>query len=371
MRRHAGTLASWIGALAAIGVITTVARVIHINPTTVGFAYLLIVLFSSVRSGLFLGTLVSVIATLCLNLFFFPPYYTLRLDDPANWFALAAFLATSVTVSRLVVATRRQAEQTIALALEREQFLEENAHVQALRESEAFKTSLLRAISHDLRSPVTAIRIRTESVRRGAGTNRALLDDANAITEEAGRLGRRIDNLLAMAQLEAGRARPRPEPTPAADLFRATRENLPLVFNNRPMTIEVQEDCPDANVDPALALEILVNLVENADRAAPAGTPIELVARSHPADTRTVRLEIRDRGPGLPPGIADANGSVRVETSDVAQRGLGLEIARSLAVANGGSLSLWQRAGGGTIARVDLPAALLTAEQPAIEEAPA
>src|SRR5213592_2353041 len=95
-----------------------------------------------------------------------------------------------------------------------------------------------------------------------------------------------------MARLEAGRAKPRREPTPPADLFRAARENLAQVFAARPVTVHVDADCPDANVDPSLALEILVNLVENAHRVSPPGAPIELVARRHPIDADKLRIEV-------------------------------------------------------------------------------
>jgi two-component system, OmpR family, sensor histidine kinase KdpD len=480
-------LAAWIAAIGAIAVVTAVGSVIGLNPSTVGFVYLIAVLLISVWGGLLAGTVSSVVATLCYNFFFFPPLYTFTIETPANWFALVAFLVASVTVNRLVVAARVQAEKAeqrrteletlyglsidlftatnrvgalgeaagraltllgaragglvlfdgspfrqnviswsgdkpeeiedliagvgrhkeplefpsplgrdvylplivggkttgalvargteaskqalesaarlVALAVERERFLEENAHVQALRESEALKTSLLRAISHDLTTPITAVTIRTESIRRRAGADSELLEDVGAIAEETARLRRRIDNLLAMARLEAGKAKPRCEPTPPADLFRAVRENLPIVFTTRPITVHVEPDCPDANVDPSLTLEILVNLVENAHRVSPPEAPIELVARKHPLDTDKLRIEILDRGPGLPPGVVDADGNVATETADVAQRGLGLEIARSLAAANGGSIGLAPRQGGGTIARVDLPAARLPATE--------
>jgi two-component system, OmpR family, sensor histidine kinase KdpD len=478
---------SWAAAIAGIAFVTAVGSVIGLNPSTVGFAYLIVVLLISVWGGLLVGTVSSVIATLCYNFFFFPPLYTLTIAEPANWFALAAFLVASVTVSRLVVAARVQAEKAeqrrteletlyglsidlftatnrvgalgeaagralkllgaregglvlfegspyrqkvvwwngqkpdeiedliagigrhkealelpsplgrdvylplevggkpsgalvargteaskqalesaarlVGLAVERERFIEENAHVQALRESEALKTSLLRAISHDLTTPITAITIRTESLRRSANADADLLDNVSAIAEETSRLRRRIDNLLSMARLEAGKAKPRREPTPPADLFRAVRENLPLVFGSRPVSVHVDADCPDANVDPSLALEILVNLVENAHRVSPAAAPIELVARRHPLDADKIRIEVLDRGPGLPPGVIDGAGNIAAPISDIAQRGLGLEIARSLAAANGGSIGLAPRPGGGTIARIDLPAAVMPVQE--------
>jgi two-component system sensor histidine kinase KdpD len=472
----------WFIAFGGTAVVTAIGRATNLNANTTGFAFLIVVLLSSLRGGLLVGTAASIVATLCYNFFFFPPLYTFTIHETANWVALAAFLVTSVVVSRLVIAARIQADRAeqrrneletlyalsidlftatnrvgalgeaagralkllgaregglvlfdgspyrqnviwwlggkpeeiedliagvgrhkeplefpsplgrdvylplliggkttgalvargtlaskqalvsasrlVGLAVERERFIEENAHVQALRESETLKTSLLRAISHDLTTPLTAIALHTEALRRKAETDREMKSSVVGISDETGRLWRRINNLLSMARLEAGKAKPRREPTPPADLFRAARENLPLVFESRPVTIHVDGDCPDANVDPSLALEILVNLIENAHRVSPPNAPLELVARAHPLDPERVRLEVLDRGPGLPAGIADADGNLLASgTSDVG--GLGLEIARSLAEANGGSIGITPRQGGGMVARVEFPAAPL------------
>lgn len=356
-----------IGAIAA----TAAGRAMNLNANTMGFAYLVVVLLASVRGGLIAGTLASIAATLFYNYFFFPPLYTFVIHDAANWVALAAFLMTSVVVSRLVLAARIEADraeqrrkEVETLYAERQKLIEEQAHMQALRESETLKTSLLRAISHDLSTPLTAITIHTQALRRKGGHDDDLKEAISGIADETSRLHRRIDNLLAMARLEAGKAKPHPEPTPPADLFHAVRDNLPLVFQSRPVTVRVEEDCPDANVDPSLALEVLVNLIENAHRVSPPGARLELVARAHPLDRSRVRIEVLDRGPGLPPGVADAGGNILPgATSDVA--GLGLEIARTLAVANGGSIAITPREGGGTVARFDVPAAPLSTEQPA------
>ena len=475
---------AWIVAVGGTALVTAIGHAMRLNPITAGFAFLIVVLAASIRGGLVTGMVASIAATLCYNFFFFPPLYTFTIHEAANWVALAAFLVTSVTVSRLVIAARVQAERAeqrrnelaslyglsvelftatkragalgeaagralsllgaregglvlfdgspyrqnvvwwigdkpdeieeliagvgrhkeplefpsrlgrdvylpllvggkttgalvargteaslaglvsaarlVGLAVERERFLEENAHVEALRESETLKTSLLRAISHDLTTPLTAITIHTEALRRRAMHDEELQAAVAEISSETAHLRRRIDNLLAMARLEAGKSKPRREPTPPADLFHAVRENLPLVFESRPVTIRVEDDCPDANVDPVLALEILVNLIENAHRVSPPGAPLEMTARIHPIDREQVRIEVLDRGPGVPAGIADANGNlVAGATSDLAQRGLGLEIARSLAAANGGSIGITPRAGGGAVARLDVPSAPL------------
>jgi signal transduction histidine kinase len=201
---------------------------------------------------------------------------------------------------------------------------------------------VLRAVSHDLTTPLTAIRIHTASLERQTAGSPELSDAVRAISDETARLHRRIDNLLTIARLESGRFTPHPEPTPPADLFRTVRESLASVLATRPVTITLDDDCPDAYADPSLVLEILVNVVENAHRASGPGRPIELAAQyvgSH------VRLEVRDRGPGV---AAD---------SDLARHGLGLEIARGLATACNGIFTLTNREGGGAIARVDLPVA--------------
>jgi two-component system sensor histidine kinase KdpD len=259
-----------------------------------------------------------------------------------------------VLAARRTTATLRalgSAATLVGLAVERERFIAESAHLQALREGDELKTSLLRAVSHDLTTPLTAIALQIERLR-------TLIKDpaVDAIAEQTGRLRRRIENLLAMARLEARSVVPRPEPTPPADLFRATREHLSLIADSRPLEVHVAPDCPDVYVDPSLALEVLVNLVENAHQASAAGSAVELSAFRHPFDAERVRIEVADRGQGI-----------AAEPSDTPRRGLGLEIARSLCTASGGQVTLANRPGGGAVARVDLPAAHL----PAAEEVPA
>jgi two-component system, OmpR family, sensor histidine kinase KdpD len=282
-------------------------------------------------------------------------------EVPAAGFSRDVYLPLGVggKPSGVLVARGTRAERTalesvgrlVALAVERERFLGERTAMEALRESESLKTSLLRAVSHDLRTPLTAIRLGLERLRRTGGG----LEGVDEVARETERLSRRIDNLLAMARLDAGTFRPKPEPAPAADLFRAAMESLSLVMEGRPVAVSISPETPDLLVDPALAVEILSNLLENAARVSPGGATIELCAAPDPSDARRVRLTVLDRGPGVPAAVKQAAGGR--DGGDTGRAGLGLEICRSLTRALGGSMSLADRPGGGTVARVDLPAA--------------
>lgn len=246
------------------------------------------------------------------------------------------------------LAVLEPAGRLLGLAMERARLLEEAAHLEAVRESDTLKTSLLRAVSHDLRTPLTAMRLEIESLDRQLQDQPAPLDSVRGLSLAQERLARRIDNLLSLARLEAGVARPRPEPMPPGELFRAVRESLALLLAGRPVEVRIAPGCPDLWADPSLALEALVNLLENAARAAPPECPIVLAAEPDPAAPERIRVEVRDEGPGMP------------ELGDSAAGGLGLQIARDLAEANGGALSLLGRAGEGkegTVARITLPAA--------------
>lgn len=273
---------------------------------------------------------------------------------------LVGGLFDGVLVVRETAAAREVLEpagRLLALAVERERLLAEAAHLAAVRESDTLKTALLRAVSHDLRTPLTGMRLSIEGLDRHLAGSPEAAAGLRDLAREQERLARRIDNLLALARLEAGLARPHPEETPPGALFRAARESLSLVLAGRPLEVRVDRDGSDLWVDPSLALEIVTNLLENAARAAPPGSPLELAAGADPDDPARVRIEVLDRGPGrplLPETVA----------GDSRPGGLGLRIAGSLAAVNGGTLALLDRPGGGTIARLTLPAAPLPALAP-------
>lgn len=263
-----------------------------------------------------------------------------------------------VLVIRGSTATRDALESVgtlLSLALEREKFVAERAHLEALRESNELKTALLRAVSHDLNSPLTVLTVEAEALTRKGVDHPDAAAHVAVIREQTAQLHRRIEKLLSIARYEAGIVNPRNEPTAAADLFHSARESLGAVVESRAIHATVAPDTPYLMVDPSIALEIIVNLVENAHRASPRGEAIELRAATSPESCDRVWIEVLDSGAGF--SAAQQRALRSVDFPDAERRGLGIEIARTLASLSGGSVEWYSREEGGTVARVDLPAA--------------
>ena len=140
--------------------------------------------------------------------------------------------------------------------------------------------------------------------------------------------------------------------TPELSLFDPARAPKGLDALFRPRSVAVVGTSARAK---SVGREILSNLLENAARNSPPGASIGLRAGPDPDDAHRVRLEVLDRGPGVPAGVKRALAGR--DPGDTGRTGLGLEICRSLSQALGGSVSLSDRTGGGTVARVALPAA--------------
>jgi two-component system sensor histidine kinase KdpD len=251
------------------------------------------------------------------------------------------------------------ASSVLSFAIEHERFLSERAHVEALRHASELKTSLIHAVAHDLKSPLTVLAMESEALEQADPCSDLAHAHVITIRDEVARLRRRVDNLLSVARVEAGAVRPRAEPTPAADLFRAARESLPTVLRAHVIRTMVDDDAGDLLVDPSLALEIVVNLIENAAEASDADSPIDLRATRSLEREGRVWIEVLDCGHGL---ASDQTRRLRAIHTTESTGGLGMDLSRNLAALSGGTVEWFERRGGGTIARFDAPSA------PAVKE---
>lgn len=339
-------------ALTVAALVALFAHFAKLNLITVALTFHVGVVAVAAWRGPLAGTVAALASAAGLS-FLLHPVGSWRIADPASWIAFASFLIAATITSRVVVKSRQAARA----AEERSEELAQLYRIgDGLRRSEELKTNLLRAVSHDLNTPLTSIRIDVAAIRRIADGDARVAPVVERLERDVNRLHRRIENLLALARLEAGTLVPHRDPTPPADLFRAVEEHLSFIARERPLAISVERDCADLDVDPSLALEVVVNLVENAHRASPAGEPVEIVASAK--DSRTVAIEVRDRGTGF-----GAAGPDSVDLTDLPRRGLGLQIALAFTAALGGTLSLRDRDGGGAVAAIDLPAAAVAAEE--------
>jgi two-component system sensor histidine kinase KdpD len=224
----------------------------------------------------------------------------------------------------------------LAVGAERSRLQAEALEAEALRRSDALKTALLRAVSHDLRSPLTAILASADAL---ASPGLALgaddrLELATGIRGEANRLDRVVEQLLDVSRLEAGVVEPHRELWHVDELV--GRALAGLGEDAGRVQAEIGPDTPPVEVDAAHVERVLANLIDNALHYSPAGSRV--VVRAEPGATE-LRLHVVDSGPGLPPEERDALFQP-FRRGSVVQRGsgLGLAIARGFAEANGGRL---------------------------------
>jgi len=256
----------------------------------------------------------------------------------------AVGLAPQSGMGRLPAEDQRVLEAMLdqaALAIERAQLARETARAHALVESERLRSALLSSISHDLRTPLSAIVGSVTSLRTlGPKMSKADQDDLlAAIEEEAGRLSRFVANLLDMTRLEAGALDLTRDWMDIGDALRAAAERARRSFLRRDVELRLASDLPPVRGDTKLLEQVVFNLLDNADKYADQGTPTTVTAQRDGAD---VVLAVVDQGAGIP--VQDLERVFekfyRVAKGDgrAPGTGLGLSIGRGIIEAMGGRI---------------------------------
>ena len=258
-------------------------------------------------------------------------------------------------------------EALLSAALEREALQGEVVETAALRRADVVKTALLRAVSHDLRSPLTAIAAAGDAIASPSISADEREELAAVIQEEARRLARLVDNLLDLSRLEAGSATPRRDWVSVEDLLRTALDELGA--RDGEFAASIDRDMPLVIADPAQLERAFVNVLENARRHS-GGHSVSVRAR---AVRGRVIVRIVDRGPGIPPAQLERvfEPFYRAGTAQGGHRGsgLGLAIARGFVEANGGRLHVESLPGQGATFIFDLP--IDTAADAADDDEPA
>jgi two-component system, OmpR family, sensor histidine kinase KdpD len=245
----------------------------------------------------------------------------------------------------------------LAVAIDREELEREALAAERLRLSDSVKTAILRAVSHDLRSPLTAIRVAAESLASSAlrlseADRRRQLD---TVREESRRLDRLVANLLDISRLQTGAASPRRELVGVDELVgQALTE---LARDDPSVKIELPADIPFVEVDAVQVERVLVNLIENARRFSPVDENVIVRVTTSPIEAI---VSVDDRGPGIEERDLERIFEPFERVTDGDERrgtGLGLAIARGFAEANGGRIWAESRPGRGSTFMLAFPVA--------------
>ena len=462
--------------LAIVAGITLICgRLLSVNATTAGFAYLIGVLWIATTWGRIEALLASFVAMVCFNYFFLPPYGRLTIADPQNWVALLAFLATSLVASHLSDRAKNQAQEArnhqrdteqlyalsraillshpdhsmgrqvalqiarifdcpavalydapsgeiyeggsedlpgieaklkhavlramtlhetesgllvapvtlggrpigslalsrsalsegalqallnlVAIALERVRMEETANRAEVARQSEEFKSTMLDAIAHEFKTPLTSIKAASTSMLSVSESLSAPLRELTSIIdEETDRLSLLVTDAVRMAQIDAGKIRLDRRPVDVRELCEAALAQFEQRLEGRILSRNFRSGLPLVLVDNDLIQLALRQLIDNALKYSAPGAPLEISAET---EGNQVLLMLRDRGPGIPAKYLD-----RVfdkfyrkgqQKQQVPGSGLGLHIAREIVRAHGGDLWASSEPGQGSEFRMALP----------------
>lgn len=255
-----------------------------------------------------------------------------------------------------------------ALAIERSQLDREAQAARAQMETEQMRNSLLSSVSHDLRTPLATIQGAASSMldagaAMDAGTREEL---TQSIHDEAERLNRLVTNLLEMTRLQSGATRLNREWLDVEEVIGSALHHMASRLADRPLHVDVPDGLPPASFDGVLIEQVLINLLDNAVKYSPAGSPIDIVARSVEAG---LQISISDRGHGLSTGDEQHvfERFYRADTTH-AGAGLGLAICKGIVEVHGGKIWAENRAGGGATFTFTLPIEGKPPQVPALDE---
>jgi two-component system sensor histidine kinase KdpD len=451
-------------------------RVIHVNPTTVGFTFLLAILAVSAFWGLRVAIFMAVLATLGYNFFFLPPIGKLTIADPQNWVALIAFLITAIIGSNLSERARREALHSnqrrheverlyafsqqllvsenvfgllnsvpsyivdsfgvtgaavfldhkrktyfsdisvqslipidelkavsgrgepvlnrergmcfmplrmgvrsigsmgivgssmsremleaigslVAIAIERASTMEKLTKAEATRESDRLHSLLLDAVTHDFRTPLTAIKASAETLLSEVELDKPQLKElATVINEESDRLNRLVGEAAEVAQLDARQVELHFEPHRIREAVDLALQESKHALERHTVEVTVPETLPPVSMDLKRISEVLAQLLENAGKYSPPGTPIHLTAELR---DRQLVTSVADHGPGIDDieqgMIFEKFYRGRNQRVSMQGTGMGLAIAKAIVELHGGTITVTSQLGRGSVFSFTLP----------------
>ena len=329
---------AWAAAAVAACTLAGMAMSPLFELVNIAMVYLLAVVVVSLRFGRGPAVATSVLSVVAFDYFFVPPQLTLAVSDAQYLVTFGIMLVVALVISTLTSIVRAA-------------------------EAERLRNDLLASISHDLRTPLAVISGASSSLlEKGDALPLAQREAlARGIFEHSQQMAELVSNVLQMTRLEYGALKPRRDWASLVEIAGSALGRMRERLAGHPVALAFPTDLPLLRVDATLVEQVFANLLENAAKYTPAGTPLTL--RAEPRDGE-VLVSVEDVGPGLPQGDAEAlfakfhRGD---DESAVGGVGLGLAICRAIVRLHGGRIWAERLPVRGTAFRFTLP----------VEEAPA
>jgi two-component system sensor histidine kinase KdpD len=247
----------------------------------------------------------------------------------------------------------------IGIAIERASTMEKLAKSEATRESDRLRSLLLDSVTHEFRTPLTAIKASAETLLSSAdGSAADARELLTVINEEADRLNRLVGEAAEVAQLDAHQVELEFEPRDIREAIEAALQECKRALEHHSVEIEVPMDIPVVRIDVKRVAEVLTQLLENAAKYSPSGTPIHITAERRGKELLT---SVADHGPG----IGDLEQSMifekfyrgRNQRVSIQGTGMGLAIAKAIVELHGGKIGVTSQLGRGAVFTFSLPIA--------------
>jgi two-component system sensor histidine kinase KdpD len=369
-------IAMAVAAIVAPAVVTAILLQTHSPQREYVYIYMAVVAVIAVLRGLWPALLAAAVSFLLVDYFIVPPVRTLTIADEQDLVNLAIFFGTAGVVGFL--AGRRREAQIRAQGLARElrnanaelvrlnrdqaaaaqaavRLARTEQQVQLLQQAEQELRDLLATISHELRTPIGTILTDTTNMLRTQEMNTSVRYRIEGIAAEARRLNRLLADMLSLARIESGALHLTLEPVQVGDAVAAAAERLKRTAADRTVEWDPKEAGVSVLADWDSLGQIFDNLLDNANRFAPKGTPISVQVTQE--DPGRVTIRVRDRGPGVPAAMRERlfNRFVKGPSDAGDGTGLGLAITRGLVEAHAGIIALEDGSPGETTFRFTLP----------------
>jgi two-component system sensor histidine kinase KdpD len=249
-----------------------------------------------------------------------------------------------------------------AIAIERAQFLDDRKAAELARQSEELKSALLASLAHDLRTPLTAMRVAASNLQASWLTEVQRREQSDLILREIERLTRLFQNILEMARIDAGAIAAERRWVHPSEIVEAARGQVEHTLRRHPVDVHVETDCL-VQLDPRLTAAALAHLVENAAQYAPEASRIRVTAEAVGGE---LVLRVRDRGLGVAPAdlphLFERFYRGSAAKAHVSGTGMGLSIARGLLAVEGGRVWAENCPDGGAQFTIAVPVATREAE---------